>query len=184
MAYWSISGNTYHIYFPDCPLFLDFLLYWPNPLFVVTVLLFMMFFWHILHWSFIQFRRTTAVQIWRVYQSSFLLYKFSFCSYFSSVRQIFWCHCCGWNNIYLYFDVIFCANLSLYLLIIGLFPLVIFKVLKYWLLCEHLSLLINWKCSIKYTIVNYDVCHFVKFWTYIFFVTICFPSFFSHISFS
>jgi len=56
-----------------------FLLYWP--LFVVTahtvtVLLFMMCFWHILHISLIQFRRTTTMQIWRVYWSTFLLYIF------------------------------------------------------------------------------------------------------------
>ena len=54
-----------------------YLLYWPNPLFVITahtitVLLFMMCFWHILHISLTQFRRTTTVQIWRVYWSTFL----------------------------------------------------------------------------------------------------------------
>ena len=34
MACWSISGHIYHIYFPDCPLFLDFVFFIDPPFYI------------------------------------------------------------------------------------------------------------------------------------------------------
>ena len=121
MACWSISGHICHIYFPDCPLFLDFFFFIDPP---------------------------------------FLYILFSPCSFCSSVRQIFWRHCCGWNIIYLYFDllfwtrfVIFFTNLSLYSQIYWLsgfiFPVIILSTDIVWAL---VITYFNWQCSILYRI--------------------------------
>jgi hypothetical protein len=63
IACWSISGHIYHIYFPDCSLFLNFYFIDSTPFFVFTVLLVMVCFWHNLYISLIPFRRTAAVHI-------------------------------------------------------------------------------------------------------------------------
>ena len=73
-----ISGPTYHIYFPDFPLFPILIQYFhfidTTPLFCnlcTSSLLFMVCFWHILHRSLVQFIRTTARQNCKGYRSTF-----------------------------------------------------------------------------------------------------------------
>ena len=95
-----------------------------------------------------------------LYWPPFLYILFSPCSFCSSVRQIFWRHCCGWNIIYLYFDllfwtrfVIFFTNLSLYSQIYWLsgfiFPVIILSTDIVWAL---VITYFNWQCSILYHI--------------------------------
>jgi len=128
----------------------------------------MVCFWQILHRSLIQLRRTTAVQICRVYRSTFFIFIFP-CSYCVRSYDVitvdgikFICILmCYFGQDWWYFSQI-CHYI--YWLLDFIFPL-IFKDWSTDYCVNTCQYLLYWKCSILYSrghTPNTDFCYFVK----------------------
>jgi hypothetical protein len=120
-----VAFNSVLIYFGSylpylvsrLPIISGFLLYWPNPLFCshcpnnhciiihAVFLTYPAFIYTVKEDSSSAVLKDISINIFAIY-----LFPCSFCS---SVRQIFWC--CGWNKIYLHFDVLFWTRLVIFL---------------------------------------------------------------------